>query len=49
MVVRTSLKCRSFDLLLLADEVVELGVLGDVVGDEGADDVDLEVFVAGAL
>jgi len=35
--------------MFLADEVVELRVLGDVVGDEGADDVGLEVFVAGAL
>ena len=35
--------------MFLSDEVVELGVFGDVVGDEGADDVDLEVFVAGTL
>jgi hypothetical protein len=31
------------------DEALELRVLGDVLGDEGADDVDFEVFVAGAL
>jgi len=35
--------------MFLADEVVELWVFGDVVGDEGADDVDLEFLVAGTL
>jgi hypothetical protein len=36
-------------LVFLGDEVLELWVLLEVVVDDGADDVDLEVFVAGVF
>jgi hypothetical protein len=36
-------------LVFLGDDVAEFGVFGQVVGDEGADDVDLEVLFAGVF
>jgi len=41
--------CSGCGLVFLADEVVELRVLLEIAGDQGADDVDLEVLVAGVF